>query len=432
MGPHVEPFASLALALAAGLLIGLERERSAPRLPGQDSFVGGVRTHPLFALVGGVAMLVSRQVGAVALALPLLALILFLSINYAGDVVRNQIRGVASEAAFLLSFLLGALALASDALEPLATRAFVVAGTAVVATFLLSSKSTLHPLVLRVTSSDVTATLKFLVVSVVLLPLLPDRTYGPYGVLNPFQLGILVVLISAISFAGYAAIRLLGTERGLGLTGLIGGLVSSTAVTLGMAGRARERPEIADSAALAVMLASTVMFGRVLVVVALVNADLVRFLVYPMATGALGGLLTCFVLWRRAAKTSKPPSEVVFQNPVELGRAVAFALIFGGVLLGSKAATVHLGVGGTYAAGILAGATDVDAVALSMAELARGGSLGGKVAATATFLGVASNTLAKGFMALGAGGAAFGRRVLASQLLVLLAGAVGAAIAWFA
>ena len=431
MGPHVEPFASLALALAAGLLIGLERERSAPRLPGQDSFVGGVRTHPLFALVGGVAMLVSRQVGAVALALPLLALILFLAINYAGDVVRNQIRGVASEAAFLLSFLLGALALASDVLEPLATRAFVVAGTAVVATFLLSSKSTLHPLVLRVTSSDVAATLKFLVVSVVLLPLLPDRTYGPYGVLNPFHRGILVVLISAISFAGYAAIRLLGAERGLGLTGLIGGLVSSTAVTLGMAGRARERPEIADSAALAVMLASTVMFGRVLVVVSLVNADLVRFLVYPMGTGALGGLLTCLVLWRRAAKASKPPSEVVFQNPVELGRAVAFALIFGAVLLGSKAATVHLGVSGTYAAGVLAGASDVDAVALSMAELARGGSLADKVAATATFLGVASNTLAKGFMALGAGGPAFGRRVLASQLLVLLAGAVGAAMAWF-
>jgi uncharacterized membrane protein (DUF4010 family) len=432
MGPHVEPFASLALALAAGLLIGLERERSAPQEPGQDTFLGGVRTHPLFALVGGVATLISRQLGPVVLAIPLLALVVLASIKYAGDMLRAQSRGVTSEAAFLLSFLLGSLALTSGVLEPLATRAFVVAGTAVVATFLLSSKSTLHPLALRVTSSDVSATLKFLVVAVVMLPLLPDRTYGPYDVLNPFKLGILLVLISAISFIGYAAIRLLGAERGLGLTGLVGGLVSSTAVTLAMAERARERPALADPAAFAVMLASTVMFGRVLVVVAVVNPELLRYLVYPMATGALGGLAACLVLWRRAARAGKPATEVAFENPVELGRAAAFALIFGVVLLGSKAASVHLGAGGTYAAGILAGSADVDAVALSMAELARSGALAGRVAATATFLGVAANTLAKGFLALGVGGAAFGRRVLAAQMLVLLAGAAGAALVWLA
>lgn len=430
MGPHVEPFASLGLALAAGLLIGLERERSAPREAGQDSFLGGVRTHPLFALVGGVATLVSRQLGPVAVALPLLALIVLLALNYGGDLLRARNRGVTSEAAFLLSFLLGALALTSGVLEPLATRAFVVAGTAVVATFLLSSKATLHPLVERVTASDVSATLKFLVVTVVVLPLLPDRTFGPYDVLNPFQLGMLLVLISAISFIGYAAIRLLGAERGLGLTGLVGGLVSSTAVTLAMAGRARERPAIAGPAAFAVMLASTVMFARVLVVVAVVNPALVRHLVYPMATGAVGGLVACLILWRRTARSGQPATEVAFENPVELGRAAAFALLFGLVLLGSKAASVHLGSGGAYVAGILAGATDVDAVALSMAELARSGSLTGQVAATATFLGVAANTLAKGFLALGVGGAAFGRRVLAAQALVLLAGGAGVALAW--
>jgi uncharacterized membrane protein (DUF4010 family) len=199
-----------------------------------------------------------------------------------------------------------------------------------------------------------------------------------------------------------------------------------------MAERARERPALADPAAFAVMLASTVMFGRVLVVVAVVNPELLRYLVYPMATGALGGLAACLVLWRRAARAGKPATEVAFENPVELGRAAAFALIFGVVLLGSKAASVHLGAGGTYAAGILAGSADVDAVALSMAELARSGALAGRVAATATFLGVAANTLAKGFLALGVGGAAFGRRVLAAQMLVLLAGAAGAALVWLA
>jgi uncharacterized membrane protein (DUF4010 family) len=433
MSDPLELFASLALALAAGLLIGLERERSAREEDRRaDSFLGGVRTHPLIALVGGVATLAARQLGVAAVALAFLALLVLVALSYAGDVLRGGHRGITSEAAFLLSFLLGVLALTQGVIEPLATRSFVVAGTAVAATFLLSSKATLHPLVHRITREDVAATLKFLVVAVVVLPLLPDRTFGPYDVLNPHALGILLVLISGISFVGFAAIRLLGAERGLGLTGLVGGLVSSTAVTLAMAGQAREHEELADAGALAVMLASTVMFVRVVVVVAIIDLALVRPLAYPMGLGALGGALSCVVLWRRARHASRPGSQVEFKNPFELTRAVAFALLFGLVLLGSKAASVHLGAGGTYAAGILGGAADVDTVVLSMASLARGGGVPGAVAATAIFLGVAANTLTKGFLAASTGGVAFGRRVLPAQLLVLATGAAGAALTWLA
>jgi uncharacterized membrane protein (DUF4010 family) len=432
MAVHLEPFASLALALAAGLLIGLERERSAPADKHSESFLGGVRTHPLFALVGGLASMAAQHVGVVILALAFLALILLLALNYAGDVFRDRNRGITSEAAFLLSFLLGALATSSGALEPFRDRALVVAATAVAATFLLSSKATLHPLVRRVTAADIGATLKFLIVAVVVLPLLPDRTIGPFQVLNPFKLGIFLLLISGISFAGYAAIRLLGAERGLALTGLVGGVASSTAVTLAMASRARERPGLVDPAAFAVMLASTVMFARILVVMAVVNPDLAGPLAYPMAAGALGGLLACFVLWRRAVHSARPDTAVTFENPFELGRAVAFVLLFALVLLGAKAAAAHLGAGGTYLASVLGGAVDVDTVVLSMAELARGGGMPVEVAATAVFLGAAANTLAKGLMALGVGGAAFGRRVLTAQLVVLALGAGGAVLAWLA
>jgi uncharacterized membrane protein (DUF4010 family) len=432
MATHLEPFASLALALAAGLLIGLERERSAPPDGQAESFLGGVRTHPLFALVGGLASMAAQHVGVVILALAFLALILFLALNYAGEVARNRSRGITSEAAFLLSFLLGALATSSGAVEPFRDRALVVAATAVVVTFLLSSKATLHPLVQRVTSSDVGATLKFLVVAVVVLPLLPDRTIDPYGVLNPFKLGIFLLLISAISFTGYAAMRLLGAERGLGLTGLVGGLASSTALTLAMAGRAREQPALAEPAAFATMLASTVMFGRLMVVTALVNPVLIGPLVYPMAAGSLGGLVTCLVLWRRTLQSARPTTDIAIENPFELGRAVAFALLFAVVLLGSKIASTYLGTGGVYVAGLLGGAADADAVVLSMAELARAGGTPAKVAATAIFLGAAANTLTKGLMALGVGGAAFGKRVLTAQLVVLVMGAAGAVLAWLA
>jgi uncharacterized membrane protein (DUF4010 family) len=425
-----EPFASLGLAAVAGLLIGLERERSKPPPESSLSFLGGARTHPILALVGGVAVLAAREVGVVAVVVPFGALVVLLAVNYAGEAWRGLHAGITSEAAFLLSFLLGVLALTETVLPP-AQKVFTVASIAVVATFLLSAKPMLHPLVRRVSTEDVAGTLRFLVVAVVVLPLLPDRTYGPLDVLNPFQIGVLMVLISALSFAGYAAIRLLGARRGLGLTGLLGGLVSSTAVTLSMARRARERPDIADSAALAVMLASTVMFVRVFVIVVLVNPAMRREVALPMGLATAGGVAACLALWLRSGRARPGAQEVAFSNPFELGAALKFALLFAAILLGSTAASTYLGTAGTYAAGVVAGSTDVDAITLSMAKLAgEGGPLSQRVAATTIFLGTASNTVVKGTMASVAGGWVFGRRVLAAQLGVLAAGTAGAALAW--
>jgi uncharacterized membrane protein (DUF4010 family) len=425
-----EPFASLALAAAAGLLIGLERERSKPSDESRLSFLGGARTHPLLALVGGASMLAARETGVVAVVVPFGALVVLIALNYAGEVWRDVHRGITSEAAFLLSFLLGVLALTRGVMEP-RQKIFAVASIAVVATFLLSAKPTLHPLAKRMSTEDVAGTLKFLIVAVVVLPLLPDRTYGPLDVLNPFQIGVLMVLISALSFAGYAAIRLFGARRGLGITGVMGGLVSSTAVTLSMARRARERPELEDSAALAVMLASTVMFVRVLVIVAVVNRRLVDEVSYPMGFAAAGGVAACLGLWLRSGKAKPGAQEIAFSNPFDLTAALEFALLFGVILLGTKGASTYLGTAGIYGAGLLAGSTDVDAITLSMAKLAAdGGALGPRVAATTIFLGTASNTLVKGAMAAVAGGWAFGRRVLAAQLAVLVAGTAGAALAW--
>ncbi|BDG04569.1 MgtC/SapB family protein [Anaeromyxobacter oryzae] len=426
---HLEPYASLGIALAAGLLIGLERERSRPADTERDSFPGGARTHPLLSLGAAVATLAAREVGLAVVAIPFAAMVLLLAVNYAGDVLRGGHRGITSEAAFLLSFLLGVLSMTRGVLEPLGTKLLVVASIAVVATFLLSSKTKLHPLARRITAEDAAATLEFLLVAVVVLPLLPDRTYGPLDVLNPFQIGVLLVLISGISFAGYAAIRLLGPRRGLGLTGLVGGLVSSTAVTLAMSERAKEQPGLAPSAALAVMLASTVMFLRVFVIVAVVNPSLEAKLAAPMLGAAVAGAGASLVLWHRSERARGDGSAVGFTNPFELGAAVWFALVFAAVLLGSKAATLYLGTGGTYAAGVLAGTTDVDAITLSMAKLA-GAGVRPEVAATTIFLGAASNTLVKGVMAAVAGGWRFGRQVLAAQLATLAAGTAGVAATW--
>jgi uncharacterized membrane protein (DUF4010 family) len=426
-----EPFASLGLALAAGLLIGLEREQSAPEPTEKSggSFLGGVRTHPLFSLLGALSVLLSRQFGVWPVLFGGVATVGFLVVSYADDVKRGNDRGLTSEAAFLLSFWLGALSL-TEGILPQREKIFVVASLSVVVTLLLSGKDWLHTFVQKTSKEDVFATLKFLIVAVVVLPLLPNESFGPLLVLNPFKIGMMVVLIAGISFVGYLSIRLLGARRGIGLTGLVGGLVSSTAVTLSFSDRAKKEPSLLLSCALAVLLASSIMFGRVLAEVAVVNQALLQTLLVPMGMMGAGGVLaSLWVAWK-AKKESKGEAEnVKLENPFELSSALKFALLFAGVLLVSKAATTYFGTGATYLAGLLAGLTDVDAITLSMANLAKD-QLSPQVASTTIVLAVLSNTLVKGSLAISIGGWSFGRYIATGYAVALAFGGVGLGVVW--
>jgi uncharacterized membrane protein (DUF4010 family) len=420
-----ELYVSLGLAIAAGLLIGIEREMSAPK-DASASFLGGARTHPLVALAAGLSVLLSRETGWPVVVVAFAALILFLIVNFVDDVRRGADRGLTSEAAFLVSFLLGALALTRDVIRPAGHKYLAVGAVAVLATALLSAKPALNPLVRRLSRQDVVATLKFLILVVVVLPLLPDRALGPFDALNPRQIGTLVVLTAAISFLSYAAIRLLGPQRGLGLTGLVGGLASSTAVTLSMSARARTEPRLADSLALSVVLSSSIMFVRMGILVAVAGPQLLRLAWVPLSAMAAAGLLVSLWFYRRSQRAAK--GEVELSNPFELWQAIKFALLFAVVLLGSKAATVWLGAKGAYAAAALAGMADVDAITLSLSRLGQGG-LGPRVAVVAIFLAGASNTLVKSILAARLGGWAFGRRIAGAFAAILAVGAA-AVLVW--
>lgn len=426
-----EPFLSLGLALAAGFLIGQEREYSAPDpREGRESFLGGSRTYPLVSLAGAASVLVARQFGPWLMLLSLAALGALLVVSYSGDVRQGRSHGLTSEVSLLLSYLLGALALTQGVLEPTRVKVLVVAGLTVVATTLLSMKPALHAFLGRLQRRDVSAGVQLLFVAVVVVPLLPDATYGPLDVLNPRQLGWLTLLIAGIGFAGYVSIQALGSSRGLVVTGLIGGLVSSTAVTLSFAGRARGATrELRQGCALAVMLASSLMFVRVMVEVAVVNPPMVRLLAVPMGSMAFTLLVASALLYRRAREVRGEGSEMEFSNPFALGSALKFTLLFALVLLGARAATEYLGRGGAYLAGLLAGLTDVDAITLSMANLARTASLPEDVAVTTIFLGTASNTLTKGVMAAVVGGWSFGRWLLLVFGTTLVVGALALAVA---
>lgn len=417
-----EPYLSLGLALVAGALLGLEREQSAPERNGQQrENIGGIRTYPLFALLGGVSSLLAREYGGWILAVTLIGVIAFLVVGYVHDLKTADDRGLTSEGAFLLAFGLGALALTSEVIKPVSTKVIVVASLAVVATVFLSMKTTLHRFVSKTSKEDVYATLKFLLVAVVVLPLLPNQRYGPLDVLNPFQIGMMVVLIAGISFVGYLAVRLMGPQRGLAITGLVGGLASSTAVTLTFAGRAKQTPELRLPLALGVVLASTLMFARILIEVWIVNRTLLANLWPVMSAMCLSGLAYAgFLFFRSRQKTEG--GDVKLHNPFELTSAIKFALIFAAVLLASKAAITYFGHGAIYLTGVLAGLTDVDAITLSMAKLAADGGVSMDVATTTIVLGAAANTAVKAGMSAFIGGWAFGRAILIGFALMLAVG----------
>jgi len=422
-----EPFLSLGLALAAGLLIGLEREQSAPSEESRVSFLGGARTHPLVALASGLAMLLSRQLGPVVLVVAFASLLLFLVVAYADSIRRKADRGFTSEVAFLVSFLLGALALSERIVQPTGRRVVMVLGTAVVATVLLSSRPVLQPLMRQVSREDLVSALKFLIVAVLLVPLLPDQPFGPYGVLNLRVIGWMMLLVTGVSFLGYAATRLLGPERGLGITGFVGGLVSSTAVTLEMSRRARQEPSLARPAALAVVLASSIVFLRVEVVVAIVNPVLAEALALPMMGMAGAGLLSSLLLRpRRGARGAT--GEVKLKSPVSLSAAFEFALLFALVIVGSKAAS-SLGRSGVYLAALAAGTADMDAISLSMADLSRG-QVALPVAVTAVYLAGAMNTLVKGGVSLALGGWALARYLALAFLAIVAVGGLALVAVW--
>lgn len=418
---------SLAVAAAAGLLIGLERERSGGAGKGRAAFAGGARTHPLAALAGALGMILAQAAGPAPLAIAFLALGTFVALGYARDLRGSGERGMTSEVAFVVTFLLGAVAAATD-LAPADRRFLAVAATAVGVTLLLSAKPFLRPFAQRLSQDDLLSALKFLVLAVVVLPLLPDRDMGPLDALNPFEIGILVVLVAAVDFVGYAAIRLLGPERGLGLTGLVGGLASSTAVTLSMSARAKEDPGAILGCLLAVLLAGAVSFLRVIGLVAAVSPGLLSSVAWPLGAMAATGFALCGLVYVRSRR-SRDRAELEITNPVELTSALKFGALFAAVLLGTQAATHYLGTGGTYAAALVGGLADVDAITLSMAGLARQG-MAAPVAAIAIFLATASNALFKTGLAIVAGGWRFGRWVGLALALSVVAGLAGALPLW--
>jgi uncharacterized membrane protein (DUF4010 family) len=402
-----------AAALGLGVLIGLERERTQK----PEGGFAGVRTFGLISLAGALAAYVDIALARPALGLALFVAVAALVVVSAVVSARQGDIGITTEVSALLAFVLGFLCVGGNV--PLA------AGLAVASGAVLALKQWLHGLARRIESADVEATLQFAIVTLIILPLVPNQTYGPppLDVINPYMIWWMVVLISGLNFASYILVKVVGAEHGVGLTGLLGGLVSSTAVSLGFAQRSRTQPEQAPALALGILLAWTVMFFRVVLLVAVVAPALARDLAPGM--GVLGTLsLALVLLLRRRQRSAERASVSAGANPFELAQAIRFGLLFGVVTFVAKAAQVYLGEGGLYLAGALAGLTDVDAISLSMAQLALSEPASQGAAARTVVIAVLANTAVKGALASFLGAPALRSVMLPITGVLLAAGAL--------
>ena len=394
MTPDLTIWLDLACALAIGLLIGAERGWSARDT--QDTLLSaGIRTYGLVGLLGGLASLLADHFGALAWLALLLALAVLVTAAYlVGQRYEND-PGVTSEIALLLAFLLGSLALAHSRL--------LAAACAVVVALLLSLKEPMHAALKRLSAAELSGALKLLFISLVLLPALPNQGYGPWQVFNPYATWWMVVLITGLGFAAYVAMRLVGTRHGLLLTALLGGLVSSTAMTLTLA-RLRERRELHALLAAGLLATSALMFPRVLLEVAAVNPQLLPGLLWPLGSAALVYASGALYWWWRASVGEQAANpEPLLKNPFEIGPALRFALLLLAILLLVEIGRRELGDLGVYLVSLLSGLTDVDAITLSLSRSALG-ELAPPVALRGIGLAVASNSLIKALLIAMVGG----------------------------
>jgi uncharacterized membrane protein (DUF4010 family) len=411
--PIEELFKRLGAALAIGLLIGIERGwRTRDEAEGQRT--AGLRTYTLSGLLGGIGAMLSAHTSPAVLGLAFIAYTgAFAAFSWL-EAQADKNFSVTSVVAAMLTFALGAYAVLGE-LE-------VAIAAAVAATLLLALKQPLHGWLRRLSWEEIRAALILLAMSFLLLPILPDRTIDPWGALNPAEIWLLAIIIAALSFAGYIAVQVMGDKAGIALAALAGGLASSTATTLTFARLAKEQHEASALLAGGALLAGSIMFARILVVVAALNTALLPLVAWPIGAAGLvllagGGAL----VWRRIGGARDKPL-LQLKSPFELGTALKLAGFIAVISLLAKIVSEKIGAAGVFIVAAVSGLADVDALTLSMSRLSPA-SVPVATAALAIAITAGVNTIVKAVMAATVGTARMGTIMGAISAASLVAGA---------
>lgn len=411
---------AIILSACLGALVGLIRQWSDQSARSGEYDFGGVRTYTFWAMLGCLGAVLNDKTG------PALPAVLF------GVVALHQIVSMAKMpvtsppggttfASVLLTMLVGVLVYWEQR-----QAALLVAATTVV---ILGIKQTLHAWTRALTPADIRGTMQFVAITGVILPLVPDKAFGPFLAFNPYSTWLMVVLISGLGFAGYVAMRMLGAKAGITITGIAGGVASSTATTLAFSRRSKEDPELSENYTLAVVLACTIMLARILAAIGMLNRSLAVQLIVPFVLMSLPGLAYAIWVWAFRRSEANSIDTPQLHNPLSLGMAIKFALIYAVVAFLVTAATKLDWRSGLLPISFLSGLTDMDAIALLMANHNQEGSVEMQIAVRGVILAAIGNSIMKGGLAFSLGSPQLRRHVVLVLGATALAG-VGCLFLW--
>ena len=415
-GNGLEHLPAFVTSLGIGLLIGLERERS-------PAAKAGLRTFALVALFGAVSGLLSDETGSSWILFAGVLIVGFMTVAaYLRDKSPDGDPGTTTVAAIIMCYGLGALVWYGYS-----TLAVMLSITT---TILLYYKSELRGITQSLTQRDLISILQFSVLTFIVLPILPDRNYGPYSALNPHQVWLMVVLISGISLAGYVALRIVGERYGAPLLGLLGGLVSSTATTLAYARHNRQDAKVMQLAVVVILLANLMVLARLSIVCSVVSPDILPKLLPVLGSGFAFGLASATYSYRKLLEKN---ASVVpdIGNPAEIRAALGFGLLYALVLFSSAWISDFAGSRGVYAVALVSGLTDVDAITLSSLRLFSLGKLHATEAVISIGIALLSNIGFKLGLVFMVGGFELGKRCTGGMLAVAFGVVLALAIMHF-
>lgn len=437
-------FYRLAAALGIGLIIGMQREHTFEQL---DHHPAGVRTFTLVGLGGAMTALLSDLMngpapfvtGFIVIGLLLMASHIAFGLNHREkssqqEKTQNGIvsesrdfnlpgtAGITTSVALVIVYLLGALCWHNRLLESCVIM--------VVMLWILTVKEQLHSFARKLSREDILATVKFAVISALILPFLPNQAFGPPGlqVLNPHTIWLFVVFISGIGFVGYVLIKLVGPGKGIWLTGLLGGIASSTALTLNLAGRSKDNEEYAPDFTLGIVLSWTVMYVRLYLICVVLSGSLAAPLALPLLLPVVPGLGYALFLKIRASRNHQAKTAD-FSNPFKLLPAIKFGVVFTAVMFVANAARVYLGSGALLACSFLGGAAEMDAVAFSVIDMHLKAGLGVRELVLAFLFASLANTLTKGGLVFFLGAKSMRKPIIPA--VVLICAVTGGLIAFY-